>query len=261
MEGIWRKMNLSIDEERFNFGTDVYRKTYDSRERKYRFFMNHEEMNVYQWNRAVNRYQPMVHKATHPNRIVRWIERHRWSVTRRLVAVNGSKFVMDIGCESGKIASVFASSCDHLVLLDVDQELLSSIRPKVRGGSVTCVAADIYQIPFADNSIDRVMCTEVLEHLTDPKKAVLEIERILRPGGRAVVSVPNDQLILWVKKKLMHVGLGRLLGSLSQGLAMGHLHVFDKGSLVPLFDRRLKAIRCFYNFPWFTNIFLVAEKR
>jgi SAM-dependent methyltransferase len=55
----------------------------------------------------------------------------------------------------------------------------------VREGSV-------YALPFADGTFDSVLFSEVLEHLEDPDRALQEIRRVLRPGGRVVIIFPND---------------------------------------------------------------------
>ena len=89
-------MNLSVQEQHFEVNGDIYSKTYDPKQRIYRFFLNGKEIDIYQWNQAANRSHPMCDKASHPNLIIRWIERHRWFLTRRNVAVGGSKFILDI---------------------------------------------------------------------------------------------------------------------------------------------------------------------
>jgi SAM-dependent methyltransferase len=51
---------------------------------------------------------------------------------------------------------------------------------------------DILAIPFADSSWDFVICHHVIEHLSDDRKGLREMLRILKPGGEAIVSVPMD---------------------------------------------------------------------
>jgi SAM-dependent methyltransferase len=53
------------------------------------------------------------------------------------------------------------------------------------------VRADIMRVPFADASFDAILCNHVLEHVPDDKLAMGELLRILRPGGWAVVQVPQ----------------------------------------------------------------------
>ena len=52
------------------------------------------------------------------------------------------------------------------------------------------VKMDIHQIPFEQNTFDVVLCNHVLEHVKDDIKAMNEIQRVLRPGGFAILQVP-----------------------------------------------------------------------
>jgi SAM-dependent methyltransferase len=54
------------------------------------------------------------------------------------------------------------------------------------------VKADITDLPFPDDSFDVILCSHVLEHVVDDRKAMRELHRVLRPGGWAVVLVPID---------------------------------------------------------------------
>ncbi len=46
-------------------------------------------------------------------------------------------------------------------------------------------------LPFADNSFDFILCSETLEHLEDPSPVLSELKRILKKGGKALITVPN----------------------------------------------------------------------
>lgn len=56
------------------------------------------------------------------------------------------------------------------------------------------IVCDIVQIPRPDASFDAVLCSEVLEHLPDPIAAVKEFSRLLKPGGRLIVTAPFNSL-------------------------------------------------------------------
>lgn len=54
------------------------------------------------------------------------------------------------------------------------------------------VKADICELPFVDNSFDFILCNHVLEHISDDKKAMKELYRILKPGGIGIFQIPQD---------------------------------------------------------------------
>lgn len=50
------------------------------------------------------------------------------------------------------------------------------------------ILGDVHQLPFADNEIANILCTEVLEHLHTPQVAVDEMRRVLKPGGKLILT-------------------------------------------------------------------------
>nr|WP_294937485.1 class I SAM-dependent methyltransferase [uncultured Flavobacterium sp.] len=54
------------------------------------------------------------------------------------------------------------------------------------------VKADICNLPFEDNSYDIIFCNHVLEHIPDDTKAMLELYRVLKPGGMGIFQIPQD---------------------------------------------------------------------
>jgi SAM-dependent methyltransferase len=54
--------------------------------------------------------------------------------------------------------------------------------------------ADITDLPFAKASFDLIVCLHVLEHVVDDRRAIRELFRVLRPGGKAVIQVPPSSL-------------------------------------------------------------------
>jgi len=52
------------------------------------------------------------------------------------------------------------------------------------------IVADIHNLPFEDNAIESILCCSVLEHVKDPFKATSELHRVMKTGGKALLSVP-----------------------------------------------------------------------
>ncbi|PIP58155.1 MAG: hypothetical protein COX02_01785 [Candidatus Vogelbacteria bacterium CG22_combo_CG10-13_8_21_14_all_37_9] len=60
----------------------------------------------------------------------------------------------------------------------------------IRPGPGVDIVGSVYELPFPEASFEIVLCMVVLEHLEDPKRAITEMYRVLKPGGKIIVSVP-----------------------------------------------------------------------
>ena len=115
---------------------------------------------------------------------------------RRVIALAGSppaRRVADIGCGTGELLGALAAAWPKAELYGIDfaasrlGAAASLAPPRVR-----LVDADLdVALPFRHRTFDYVFCTEVLEHLTDPARCLRELRRVLAPGGRLTLSVPN----------------------------------------------------------------------
>ncbi len=95
----------------------------------------------------------------------------------RLAGVRGAR-VLDVGCGRKPLRGLFPSGCEF-VGLDLGSD------------SAADVAVDVSQgWPLGDASVDAVILSEVLEHLPDPRGALEEACRVLKPGGELFVSSP-----------------------------------------------------------------------
>lgn len=91
------------------------------------------------------------------------------------------KQALDIGCRDGYWSERLKGKGYTIFALDIEPKYLSALAHNVENG-----------LPFDDESFDLVWCTEVLEHLHNPKFLLDEIERILKPNGRAILTTPNS---------------------------------------------------------------------
>ncbi len=100
---------------------------------------------------------------------------------------------LDAGCGSGRGVERLTQRGADVWALDIGQKL---VRIAVSRSGASGVVGSVDALPFASQSFDLVFSTEVIEHTPDPPAAVAEMWRVLRPGGRLVLSTPNH-LWLW----------------------------------------------------------------
>lgn len=92
------------------------------------------------------------------------------------------------GGPSGLTASLYPQA--EIINLDINPDYAQS--PANRQENVKFVCGDATALPFEAESFDAVTLFDVLEHISDHKKAISEVFRVLRPGGYILVSVPNE---------------------------------------------------------------------
>lgn len=104
------------------------------------------------------------------------------------------KTVIDIGCGGGLDSRFLAERLDasaKIIALDLTPEVLDRARKTLvgnTGATVHLLAADLEQLPLADDCADAVIANASLNLATDKHTAFAEIMRVLRPGGRLVAS-------------------------------------------------------------------------
>ncbi len=124
--------------------------------------------------------------------------------------------VLDLGCGGGRHAFEAARRGGSVVAVDLDLAELKDVRQLFEGmrragepapgSSGTVVGADALHLPFPDNAFDRIIASEVMEHITDDIAAAGELARVLRPGGVMAVTVPSwfPEKICWALSEEYH---------------------------------------------------------
>lgn len=118
--------------------------------------------------------------------------RYKW-ITEKLDNLEPNKVLLDAG--AGEMR--YASHCRHLKYIAQDfgkynpNENQEGIRVADKWDtSKVNITCDIIKMPLEDNSIDIVLCTEVFEHLKNPILAVEEFSRVLKSGGKLILTAP-----------------------------------------------------------------------
>lgn len=155
----------------------------------------------------------------------------------RFFPVGPGDRVLDLGCGGGRHAFEAYRRGADVTALDADEAELARVRAMFEamtaegqagsGGQARTVHGDALAMPFPDDSFDRVIAAEVLEHLPDDARAVAELARVLRPGGVAAVTVPRwfPEKVCWLLSDAYHANEG------------GHVRIYRRSQLL----HRLRA--------------------
>ncbi|TMK64869.1 MAG: class I SAM-dependent methyltransferase [Actinobacteria bacterium] len=131
------------------------------------------------------------------------IERNFMGRIRDDLLAQASGSVIEIGAGTGVNLSHYPPSVTRLVCTEPEEPMARRLRRKAYelGRDVEVVEAPAESLPFADDAFDTAVATLVLCTVSDPAKALREIARVLRPGGRLIfiehVRSPEPRLARW----------------------------------------------------------------
>ncbi len=153
----------------------------------------------------------------------RLYERTRW-VFEHIPA--GVDRLLDVGCHDGAGTAAFHRRCATAWGVDTDLAALRSGRQ--RFPAVHLAAASAAALPFARESFDCVVFSEVLEHVPPEieTRCIDEIRRVLRPGGTLIITTPHRGTFWWLDPLEMKPHLRRLAASAcgDRKMIKGHKH-------------------------------------
>lgn len=152
------------------------------------------------------------------------------TVDFRYLPLRAGERVLDLGCGEGRhVISAYIEADIQSVGVDLGfsdlqttaKKFVDFAEPDNHNKSFSLAQANGLQLPFADNSFEVVICSEVLEHIDDYRSVLAEIDRVLAPGGRFVASVPRawPERICWALSREYHEVEG------------GHVRIFNASRL------------------------------
>jgi SAM-dependent methyltransferase len=154
------------------------------------------------------------------------------------LGIGPSTAVIDVGCGGGRHAFEAYRRGANVIAFDRDESELRSVETTLRAmaeageapaaASANAVRGDALNLPYADETFDCVIASEILEHIPHDTAAIAELIRVLKGGGTLAVSVPRwlPEQLCWLLSTEYHSNEG------------GHVRVYRAS------DLRNKIIDC-----------------
>jgi ubiquinone/menaquinone biosynthesis C-methylase UbiE len=184
-----------------------------------------------EWNEVmVKKYNPEDY-IFHSNFLVRVFELKRFKKIKDLLQLDNNDDLLDIGCGSGYLLN--QAACKRGVGVDISDLMVKTARENCKNnGKKFIVQSDAENLPFKNRSFDKIVSTEVIEHILHPMALLEEIERVSRNDTIIVITIPNEMCINWIKDILFSLGVHKILFRKNYRPSKRmedewHLHTFD----------------------------------
>jgi len=157
--------------------------------------------------------------------------------------------VLDCGTGMGfypKVISELYPTC-RLLGIDCEEGVLRYAQSHLAERGVLVVRGDIHHLGFTPESFDRVVMSEVLEHLEDDFGALCEVRRVMKPEAVLAITVPHRHYSYWYDP-INRLAEGLFRGPIRRGPFAGiwanHLRLYDRKGIVDLVERAGFAAEC-----------------
>ena len=106
-----------------------------------------------------------------------------------------AKWILDVGCGGGWLAKAIVPKGFHVISMDISDVNPIKATKRVASAHHFGLVADVFELPVKPDSIDCIIASEIIEHVSDPKKFLEALFAVLKPGGKIIVTTPYNELI------------------------------------------------------------------
>lgn len=164
-------------------------------------------------------------------------------------------FIMEVGCGEGYLINYITKKNPKLKIIGLDINKTVLEYAKILNPTVHFLNKSILSLPFENNTIPLIICSEVLEHIKKPSKAISELLRVSSIG--IILTVPNEPL--FVLSNMASLNYLKNLGN-----PLGHINHWHTKSFVNYFMKnwgsKAKIISIQRPYPWILMTCIKREK-
>jgi SAM-dependent methyltransferase len=180
------------------------------------------------------------------------------------IAPEDKSIILDCACGRGFYLNMlrYVSGCT-LVGLELDTEIIRKAQRNVGHlPNLLLTNANIYTLPYANNTFDGVILSEILEHVDRDVDGLREVFRVLKPGGVVAITVPNANYPFWwdpINKTLetvfkTHIGAGPLAGIWANHVRLYTREQLRESVLASGFVVEVERAFTHHSFPFIHNL-------
>ena len=112
-----------------------------------------------------------------------------------VVGENRSLEILDVGCAQATLALLLAERGHRVTAVDIRREFLEYARSRHTHGEVRFVPGNVFEDDIVDGPFDLIFANQIIEHVLDPEAKIRKLARLLRAGGRLVMTTPNGDYL------------------------------------------------------------------
>jgi ubiquinone/menaquinone biosynthesis C-methylase UbiE len=146
--------------------------------------------------------------------VQKYFQRRKTSLIKKLINTSDKDIILDIGCGSGvQLRSLDVKSPNILLIgTDISQNALQYAKNK-NIPNTEFIRCNAEYLPFKTNTINKIICAELIEHLQNPVDMINESKRVLKDNGSMIITTPNENSIWGIYEFLWDkFGRGRNYG-------------------------------------------------
>jgi len=143
--------------------------------------------------------------------------------------------ILDMPCGRGFYLNMFRYAGEfQIVGAELDWDIINMAKANIGHLNIPLHNANLYQLPYASNTFDAVILSEILEHVDDDVAGLKEAYRVLKPGGVVVITVPHANYPFWwdpINKTLETVFNRHIQHGLFAGIWANHVRLYTMPEL------------------------------
>jgi SAM-dependent methyltransferase len=174
-----------------------------------------------------------------------------------------NSIILDMPCGRGFYLNMFryVSNCT-IIGAELEWAVIKKAQANIGHLDVPLHNANIYHLPYADNTFDAVILSEILEHIDDDVAGLREAYRVLKPGGIVAITVPNAHYPFWwdpINKTLETLFNTHIQHGIFAGIWANHVRLYTRLELRNSAEAagfQVEEERAFthYSFPFIHNL-------